>query len=203
MSKIIEKMQEEVIKRSNKFEKETKGTKDEYNLYSDHIQYVYKYCVVLSENEDLDKEIVGLSALLHDISMTDRKLDRSKHNIYSAEIAERLLKDNRYPEDKILLVKKCILNHSSKRGGFRTTNEERVLVDADALSHFDSIKSIYSLAHKVMELNEEESIKYIQNKLTKDYNEISDNLKVYIQDKYEKVMSAKSINDILEIDNEI
>ena len=34
MNNIVELMKEEIINRSNKFERETKGTKDEYNLYN-------------------------------------------------------------------------------------------------------------------------------------------------------------------------
>lgn len=111
--------------------------------------------------------------------------------------AEQLLKENNYPEDKIQFVKKCILNHSSKRAEFRTTEEERILVDADGLSHFDSINNLYNLAHNVMELNDDDTIRFIQDKLTKDYNEIIDALKYLIQDKYDRVMNTTDINDIL------
>ena len=197
MSDIVTKMRDEIIERSNKFENQTKGTADEYNIYREHIQYVYKYVLLLSEGKYVDKEVLELSALLHDISMTDKSLDRSKHNEYSSEIVEELLRKNNYPVDKIQFVKKCILNHSSKRAQYRTTKEETILVDADGLSHFDSIKSLYSLGHNVMKLNDEDSIKFVQDKLTRDYNEISANLKCLIQDKYDKVMKAKSITDIL------
>ncbi len=197
MSDIVGKMKQEIINRSNSFEEQTKGTKDEYNIYREHIQYVYKYVCLLSKNKNVDHEVLELSALLHDIAMTDKTLDRSKHNEYSSEIAEKLLKENNYPGEKIQLVKKCILNHSSKRSEYRTTEEEKILVDADGLAHFDSITNLYNLAHNVMELNDEESIEFIQYKLTKDYNEISDELKHLIQDKYEKIMNAKQIKDIL------
>ena len=197
MSVIIDKMKQEIISRSNLFEDETKGTKDEYNIYKEHIQYVYNYVCLLSKGLDVDHEVLELSALLHDIAMTDKTLDRSKHNEDGADIAEQLLRDNNYPEDKIQFVKKCILNHSSKRAEYRTTQEEQILVDADGLSHFDSINNLYNLAHNVMELNDDDTLKFIQVKLTKDYNEISDELKYLIDDKYNNVMSAKSINDII------
>ena len=196
MSDIVSKMKQEIINRSNSFEEQTKDTKDEYNIYREHIQYVYKYVCLLSKDKDVDHEVLELSALLHDIAMTDRTLDRSKHNEYGSEIAETLLRENNYPEDKIQFVKKCILNHSSKRAEYRTTEEEKILVNADGLSHFDSINNLYSLAHNVMELNDEETIKFIQDKLTRDYNEISNELKYLIQDKYNKVMNAKKIEDI-------
>ena len=198
MSEIIQKMQQEIINRSNYFEEQTKGTKDEYNIYREHIQYVYKYVCLLSKDRNVDHEVLELSALLHDIAMTDRNLERSKHNEYGSVIAEQLLRESGYPEDKVQFVKKCILNHSSKRAEFRTTEEEQILVNADGLSHFDSISNLYSLAHNVMELNDEDTIKFIQDKLTKDYNEISPELKYLIDDKYNKVMNANSIEDILE-----
>lgn len=99
-------------------------------------------------------------------------------------------------------MKKCILNHSSKRADFRTTEEERILVDADGLSHFDSINNLYSLAHNVMELNDKDTIKFIQDKLTKNYNEISDDLKYLIQEKYDSVMNIKTIDELLTISKE-
>lgn len=199
MSDIVTKMQLEIIKRSNEFEEQTKGTKDEYNIYIEHIQYVYKYVLLLSENKKVDREVLELSALLHDIAMTDKSLERSKHNEYGAIIAEQLLRDNNYSEDKIQFVKKCILNHSSKRAEYRTTEEERILVDADGLSHFDSINNLYSLAHNVMELNDEDSLKFIQDKLTRDYNEISSELKYLIDEKYTRIMSSNSIDNLFGI----
>lgn len=197
MSEIVQKMQQEIINRSNNFEEQTKGTKDEYNIYREHIQYVYKYVCLLSKDKNVDHEVLELSALLHDIAMTDKTLDRSKHNEYGSEIAEQLLRENGYLEDKVQFVKKCILNHSSKRAEYRTTEEEKILVNADGLSHFDSINNLYSLAHNVMELNDEDTIKFVQDKLTRDYNEISDELKYLVQDKYNKIMSATSIDELL------
>ena len=199
MSDIVNKIRQEIINRSNSFEEQTKGTKEEYNIYREHIQYVYKYVVLLSKNKNVDIEVLELSALLHDIAMTDINLDRSKHNEYGAAIAEQILRENNYPEDKIELVKKCILNHSSKRANYRTTEEEKILVDADGLSHFDSINNLYSLAHNVMELNDEETIKFIQEKLTRDYNEISDELKYIIEEKYKYIMSIRNIEDVKKV----
>ena len=196
MSQIVEKMRQEIMDRSERFEEQTKGTKDEYNIYREHIQYVYKYVVLLSKDKNVDKEVLELSALLHDISMTDMTLDRSRHNEFGADIAEQLLRESNYPEDKVQLVKKCILNHSKRRSEYRTTEEEKILVDADGLSHFDAIKKLYSLPSMVMGLNEEESVHFVQDKLTGDYNELSDDLKYLVKDKYERVMAAKSAADI-------
>ncbi|MBR4342065.1 MAG: HD domain-containing protein [Lachnospiraceae bacterium] len=199
MSQIVEKMRQEIMERSARFEEQTKGTKDEYNIYREHIQYVYKYVVLLSKDKNVDKEVLELSALLHDISMTDITLDRSRHNEFGADIAERLLRENDYPEDKVQLVKKCILNHSKRRSEYRTTEEEQILVDADGLSHFDAIEKLYSLPRMVMGLNEEDSVRFVQDKLTGDYNELSDDLKYLVKEKYDRVMAAKCSDDIKNI----
>ena len=196
MSQIVEKMRQEIMDRSARFEEQTKGTKDEYNIYREHIQYVYKYVVMLSKDENVDREVLELAALLHDISMTDMALDRSRHNEYGAEIAEQLLRENKFPEDKTQLVKRCILNHSKRRQQYRSTEEEQILVDADGLSHFDVVKTLYSLPSKVMGLSEEDSVRFVQDKLTGDYNELSDNLKYLVKDKYDSIMAAKCADDI-------
>ena len=199
MSQIVEKMRQEKMERSARFEEQTKGTKDEYNIYREHIQYVYKYVVLLSKDKNVDKEVLELSALLHDISMTDMTLDRSRHNEFGADIAEQLLRESNYPEDKVQLVKKCILNHSKRRSEYRTTEEEQILVDADGLSHFDAIKKLYSLPSLVMGLSEEDSVRFVQDKLTRDYNELSDDLKYLVKEKYDRVMAAKCSDDIKNI----
>ena len=199
MENIVDIVKQEVINRSNTFEEKTKGTKDEYNLYYEHIQYVYNYVKLLSKDKNVDKEVLELSALLHDISMTNPSLDRENHNEYSAKIAEEILTKLNYPKEKIELVCKCILNHSSKKSKFRTTEEERLLVNADGLSHFDAIYSLYTLAYEVIGLNDSDSIKFIQEKLTRDYNEIDDNLKYLVEEKYQKILNAKNTKDILDL----
>lgn len=193
---IIETIKKEIIDRSNEFQDATKGTKDEYNLYEEHIKYVYKYVCLLRENSNVDEEVVKLSALLHDISMTNKELDRSRHNEYSMQMAKEILKKNNYPEEKIELIKKCILNHSSKRKEFRSTIEEQILVDADAMAHFDCIDSLYSLANKVMNLDEKESLDFVKDKLTRDYNEISDSAKKYIEEKYKNIMNSNNYYEV-------
>lgn len=197
MNNIIELMKEEIINRSNKFEEQTKGTKDEYNLYKEHVQYVYKYAAMIAQQKKADLEIVELSALLHDIAMTNPNLDRSKHNEYGSQIAADLLLKNNYPKEKIEIVVKCILNHSNKRKEYRTTLEENILVDADAMAHFDCADSIYSLAHNVIGLNEEDSIKFVKEKITKDYNEISSDVKQIVEEQYNKIMNAKTYEHLL------
>ena len=77
-------------------------------------------------------------------------------------------------------------------------NREATIEDIESGNFdFDSINNLYNLAHNVMELKDDDTLKFIQDKLTRDYNEISDELKYLIDDKYNNVMTAKSINDII------
>jgi hypothetical protein len=48
-----------------------------------------------------------------------------------------------------------------------------------------------------MGLNDEESLEFIKDKLTRDYNELSDELRPLINDIYSSVMKAGTIGEIL------
>ncbi|MBO7505621.1 hypothetical protein J6T66_05925 [bacterium] len=52
------------------------------------------------------------------------------------------------------------------------------------------------MAHNVMNLEDNDCLKFIQDKLTKDYNELSCELKSLVKEKYEKIISAKNFIDI-------
>lgn len=82
MSQIIEKMRQEIIDRSARFEEQTKGTKDEYNIYREHIQYVHKYVVMLSKDKNVDREVLELAALLLDIINEWRENDGLWQSVY-------------------------------------------------------------------------------------------------------------------------
>ena len=50
-----------------------------------------------------------------------------------------------------------------------------------------------------MDLNDEDSLQFIKDKLTKDYKEISSELKPIIQGKYNIVINSKDINEIINL----
>ena len=60
MVNIVSKIKQQIINRSDSFEEQTKGTKDEYNIYREHIQYVFKYVCLLSRDKDVDHEVLEL-----------------------------------------------------------------------------------------------------------------------------------------------
>ena len=85
------------------------------------------------------------------------------HYVYSADMAEQLLTDLNYPQNKIERVVKCVYNHSGRNQHLRTTIEEHCVADGDALAHFDRIPSLFSLAYNLHGMSLEEGREYVKN----------------------------------------
>lgn len=153
-----------------------------------HIEAVVKNARILAEKYDADIEICIISAWLHDIaSITDFKL-YEEHHIHGADIAEEILKEFNYDKDRIKLVQKCILNHRGSINNKRLSIEEEIIADADAISHFDSIPSLLFLAYKEKNMNIEEGIQFVKNKLERSYNKLSNKSKKFYKEKYENAI---------------
>ncbi len=102
-----------------------------------HIMRVYNFCLLIAKNEkNVNLEVLKISALLHDIGGKKEILDKTgeiNHAIVSAEIAERILKDLGYSEQKIEKIKHCISTHRFKGDARPKTIEAKILSDADKL----------------------------------------------------------------------
>ena len=155
-----------------------------------HIKIVYELAKKYAVEYGADLEIVAIAALLHDIaSVTDVKFTE-EHHIIGADIAEQLLLTENYPNERIYLIKKCILNHRGSRLVDKTTPEEICIADSDAMAHFYSIPSLLSMVYKEKEMSIDEGSKYVMAKLDRSYNKMSDKGKVLVKVQYE---SAKNI----------
>ena len=106
---------------------------NEYNGYYfhnlKHSLDVFQTASYLAIKEWLDedlKELVELAALFHDAGFI-KQYDNNEE--LWAKIAEKFLKENNYPEDKIDLVKQTIL--ATKLGANITNKLEAIIKDAD------------------------------------------------------------------------
>jgi uncharacterized protein len=115
-----------------------------YGPYEYHFKPVVKYAGALAGKLGADKEVVIVAAWLHDIGSIIN--GRSDHHITGAKIAEAKLKEFDYPQERIELVKQCILNHRGSIKNKRSTLEEQIIAEADAMSHFDNIAAIFRVA---------------------------------------------------------
>ena len=111
------------------------------------------------------------------------------HHIHGANIAETILKSYNYPIDKIELVKLCILNHRGSVVKEKTTMEEICVADADAISHYDTLPSLFYLAFIQRKLNISDGAEFVKSKLERSYNKMSQESKEYYKDKRNLIQS--------------
>lgn len=154
-----------------------------------HIKSVVENSKLLAEKYGADKQVVMAAAWLHDIASVIDKNYYKDHHIYGAKMAEDILKEINFPNEKINLVKKCILNHRASVLNEKTTKEELCVADADAISHFDNVLSLAYLEYSVRKHSYEEGKEFIKNKLNRSFNKLSEESKKIYIEKYNNVMS--------------
>lgn len=154
-----------------------------------HIEAVVKNAEILADKYNADKEVCIIAALMHDIaSITDYKL-YEKHHIHGAKIASEILNNFKYNDDKIKIVKACILNHRGSTDNKRLSKEEQIIADADAISHFDNVPSLLYLAYKEKNMSIEEGKNFVKSKLERSFKKLSDENKIFYREKLKNTMS--------------
>jgi uncharacterized protein len=122
-------------------EKESEWTDAAHDI--NHTIRVYDLCLKLAKGMGkVDLEVLKLSALLHDIGGAKELRDKSGktcHAKVSAEMARKILKKFKYPQDKINKIVHCILSHRYKTGIKPETKEAKILFDADKLEGIGAI----------------------------------------------------------------
>lgn len=103
----------------------------------DHVFRVYTLCLLLAKYEkDVDLEILIPSALLHDIARVEESQDKTgeiDHAALGSVIAEDILRNLEYEEDKIEKIKHCIIAHRFRTGNEPNSIEAKILFDSDKL----------------------------------------------------------------------
>lgn len=108
----------------------------------DHIIRVYNLCLRLAENEEADLDVLQAAALLHDIARVKEDNDstgKTDHAVLSSEMAESILRDFAFSEDKIKHIQDCIVSHRYRTGNKPQTIEAKILFDADKLDTIGAI----------------------------------------------------------------
>lgn len=155
-----------------------------------HIKTVYELARKYASEYGANIEIVSLAALLHDVASVTDISYTEEHHIVGAQIAEELLLKEKYPENKIELIKKCILNHRGSRLAKKITPEEICIADSDAMAHFYNIPSLLSMVYREKNLSIDEGSKFVMDKLDRSYNKMSEKGKILVKKQYN---SAKDI----------
>lgn len=155
-----------------------------------HIEAVVRNGELLAEQYGADKEVVMIAAWLHDIaSITDYDL-YAEHHIHGARMAKEILDKFGYDEEKIALIQDCIRNHRGSKNMEKRSVEEVCVADADAISHFDSIPSLLYLAYVERQMDIEEGVRFVREKLERSFRKLSRESKAFYEDKYHQVMKV-------------
>ena len=115
-----------------------------------HPIWGYKHClrvralaeaIAASERVAYDKEILGISALLHDVGLYKAYAfrDAPDHARRSAAVAEGILKDSDYPPQATRAVVDAIVGHPPGRAAESAAAEAALLKDAVALDYLGAI----------------------------------------------------------------
>lgn len=150
-----------------------------------HIELVYKLAISNYKDYNANYEIVALSSLLHDIASITNKDFVEEHHIIGAKMAADILNKYNIDTKTIELIKKCILNHRGSRLVEKTTPEEICIADCDAMAHFYSIPSLFSMVYKEKNMEIDKGSKFILEKLERSYNKLSEKGKEIIKQQYE------------------
>ncbi|MBS7652627.1 HD domain-containing protein [Candidatus Bathyarchaeota archaeon] len=117
---------------------------EEYLRFSHHDRYhverVHRMAMRIAAEEGADMDVVRAAALLHDVAraMEDEGVVED-HAAEGAKIAEGILRDVGFPEEKISRVVDCIRIHRFKRGDYAGSVEAGILQDADRLDALGAI----------------------------------------------------------------
>lgn len=152
------------------------------NMYDTHVKYVVDYALELANRLQCEREIVEISALLHDISRLDGS--NENHHVDSAKYAEKILKKNGYDKTKIDKVIHCILTHRGGSSLPRNTLEANCLASADAMAHFRNISDMFYFVYHDLGVSSDMGKEMIKEKLEKSYNKILPEAKDIVEEKY-------------------
>ena len=117
-----------------------------------HIERVYRMAERLALAEGADLEIVRAAALLHDADGTTPGSEvRREHHLRSADFAERILKEEGWPEEKIKAVQHCIRAHRYRDDREPpATIEAKCLFDADKLDVLGAIGAVRAVVYAAL-----------------------------------------------------
>jgi uncharacterized protein len=152
----------------NEFRKET--CKYGYDLFFFHFMPVASCAEKLALELGGDREVIVIAAWLHDIGSV--VCGRKRHHVSGAEIASKKLKELGYPPAKTELVKRCILNHRGSRRNCRESLEEKIVAEADILSNFEDITTVFKTAFVYKNLCQKDARDFVRKKLESKWKQL-------------------------------
>jgi uncharacterized protein len=169
----------------DKIEEYKLNAEDNYDFWNEHIKFVYDEAINLANLYNVDKTIVELGALLHDIALIKQVGDRKEHHANGAKLAREILEKYNCPEEILEKVIGCVLNHRSSKNA--TNIEELCVADADILAHFDNIPMLFNSAFNRNNIKLSEVRNWMKECFEKDYNDLSEKTKEMFKQRYNEI----------------
>jgi len=140
----------------------------EANDWDYHVLAVAKYAKELAAVYGENPDHAELAAVLHDIGRANVKNDAG-HHIKGADMSETLMRKYGYHEETVKKIKFAVLRHCVIDEFFPQTVFEKIIANADAMSHFDIVPLFFYWRTK--DLPYPELVKWLSAKLERDWNE--------------------------------
>lgn len=180
---IVEEIRTLVQQKSEEYQKNDLG---QYDFWNGHLKYVYHEATKLAERYGADLEIVQLGALLHDIALLEKVGTKPDHHENGKKLAEQILRERGYPEDKMQRVLGCVLHHRSSKNAENL--EELCVADADILAHFDNIPMLFDAAYNLHKMVGMENVrKFMRETFEKDFDDLSGRTKAEFEPRYKTI----------------
>jgi uncharacterized protein len=154
-----------MVKKIDKIRELVKKEAEE-NDWKYHILPVVKYAKELARTYKVDEELVEIAALLHDIGRI--RFDYKDHHLLGEIEAEKILENQDYSKKIIKEVKHCVKSHRGSQDIKPETISAKIIANADAMSHFDSIPIFFYWCKQMNSF--EEVVKFVDEKIERDWN---------------------------------
>ncbi len=161
-------------------------------FYQEHILVVVDYCDRLSDGLHADREILLLSALLHDISAIQDLETLPDHAARSSRVAESMLRDLDYSRDRAARIKRAVLRHSTPLDLGAGSIEEVILSNADALSQIANPSYWLYFAFRIKGMSFEDGTRWYSRRIAANWARMILPARDLVADRYEQVRTLMS-----------
>lgn len=183
---ITERIRKIVKEKSDKYLENDPG---KYDFWNGHLKYVYDEATELAKKYGADLEIVQLGALLHDIALLEKVGSKADHHTNGKILAEKILREYDYPEDRMQRVLGCVLHHRSSKNAENL--EELCVADADILAHFDNIPMLFDAAYNLHKMVGLENVReFMRESFRKDFDDLSEKTKAEFEPRYKTIYNV-------------
>ncbi len=168
-------------------------------LFAHHVFVVGDFAIELAERFGAPLDQCYAAAILHDIA--DARMSRfdTTHEQKSLEIARELLIAAGFTDDECsTIVDDAIRLHSCHDGARPQTMVGKILATADALAHLKTDFYSYATEHLMNDRSESDRLKWIQNKIPRDYYEkiAFDEIRDEVRPTFEKLCTQFMLTDV-------